>query len=114
MSQEPSRAAIGVRFDLIPGDALIEVAKVFSKGAAVHGDNNWRKARLKGDKGPINHAAKHLANYQAGIPDDDGPDRNIHLSHAIVNLMFELHYNLHPEVYGEPEVQGGIPPIHRD
>jgi hypothetical protein len=91
---EPARTKIGMRFDLIPGDVLAEVAKVFAHGAAKYGDNNWRQGRLKGDKCPLNHALKHLAYYQAGIPDDESADPKIHLSHAIVNLMFELHYEL--------------------
>jgi hypothetical protein len=97
--KEPTRTKIGVRMDLIPGDVLLEIAKVFAHGAEKYGDNNWKQARLTGDKSALNHCLKHLACYQAGIPDDDGDDPNIHLSHAIVNLMFELHYNLNPEKY---------------
>lgn len=97
--KEPTRTKIGVRMDLIPGDVLLEVAKVLAQGAEKYGENNWKQSRLTGDKSALNHCLKHLACYQAGIPDDDGDDPNIHITHAIVNLVFELHYNLHPEKY---------------
>ena len=86
------RTPIDVRFDLIPPECLIAVAKVFSEGAAKYGDENWKKSRLSGDKSPINHALKHITNYMAGIPDDESEDLKVHLSHAIVNLMFEYWY----------------------
>jgi hypothetical protein len=86
------RDKCGVRFDLIPPTVLIEVAKVLAAGAERYGDNNWKESRMDGEHGPVNHALKHLINYSADIPDDDGPDLKIHLSHAIVNLMFEYWY----------------------
>ena len=92
MKDEATRDTCGVRFDLIPAACLIEVAKVLDYGATKYGDCNWQKNRMTGDKGPINHALKHIVNYNAGIPDDDGPDLKIHLTHAIVNLMFEYWY----------------------
>ena len=93
MSEEEAyRDECGVRFDLIPPEVLIAIAKVFAKGAKRYGDDNWKKSRLKGEHGPINHALKHIVNYSAGIPDEDGPDLKIHLAHAIVNLCFEYFY----------------------
>lgn len=32
-----------LRFDLIPGEALIELAKIYTFGAAKYEDHNWRK-----------------------------------------------------------------------
>ena len=89
---EAKRNKCGVRFDLIPSECLIEVAKVLAIGAERYGDNNWQESRMTGENGPMNHAMKHLINYQAGIPDEDGPELEIHLTHAIVNLMFEFWY----------------------
>jgi len=86
------RDECGVRYDLIPPKILIAIAKVFAKGAARYGDENWKKSRLSGDKSPINHALKHIVNYAAGVPDEDGPDPKIHIEHAIVNLIFEYWY----------------------
>jgi len=99
---EAKRDKCGVRADLIPGDVLLEVAKVFAHGALKYGDENWKRSRLVRENSPANHALKHIFSYQAGIPDDEGDDPKIHLSHAIVNLMFELYYELHAEDYGLP------------
>ena len=91
---QATRHACGVRFDLIPGDALAEVARTLANGAKKYGDNNWKESRMVGENGPINHALKHIHYYNAGIEDDESPDPNIHLANAITNLLFELHYNL--------------------
>lgn len=98
-STEAKRDKCGVRFDLLPGDVLQEVARAMGKGAERYGDFNWQNSRMRGEDGPINHALKHLNLYNAGIPDDDGPDPKIHLSNALCNIMFELYYELHPERY---------------
>ena len=97
--KESYRDTISARFDLIPGDVLQMVAEVFGHGAQKYGDSNWKESRLKGADSPINHALKHINLYNAGIPDDESDDPNIHMSHAIVNLMFELYYNLHESEY---------------
>ncbi len=89
---EAKRNKCGIRFDLIPPECLIEISKVFALGAEKYGENNWQQSRMDGEHGPINHALKHIINYHAGIPDDDGPEPEIHLTHAIVNLMFEFWY----------------------
>lgn len=91
-TQEAKRTPINVRYDLIPPTVLKAVAEVFAHGANKYGDYNWQKSRLSEDKSPINHALKHIVNYQAGIPDDESTDPKTHLSHAIVNLMFEYWY----------------------
>ena len=96
---EAKRFSCGVRLDLIPGEVLIEVSKVFAHGAEKYGDFNWQQSRLDGEKGPINHALKHILNYQAGIADDESDDPKIHLTHAITNLIFEMYYEMHPEKY---------------
>jgi len=100
----PTRQPCGIRLDLIPGDVLAEIGKVFAAGAKKYGDHNWSSGRLKGDKDPINHALKHIVYYNAGVADDedeDGTDLEIHLRHAITNLMFELYYQLHQDEYGD-------------
>lgn len=95
---EATRFKCGVRFDLIPPECLIEVSKVFALGAEKYGDRNWQQSRLSGEHSPINHALKHIINYQAGIADEDGDDLKIHLTHAIVNLMFEYWYEEQEEL----------------
>lgn len=98
-SNEPTRQATGLRFDLIPGDVMAEIARVFAEGAEKYGDYNWQKGRMTGDKDPINHALKHVLYYNSGTA--DGTDLELHLRHAIVNLMFELHYQINPDKYGD-------------
>lgn len=96
------RNPIEYRLDLIPADVILEVSKVLANGAKKYGDNNWKQSRLTGENGPINHALKHILSYQAGIPDDEDPegiDPQIHLRHAITNLIFELYYELHSDTY---------------
>ena len=92
MTGKAIRDACDERFDLIPPECLIAVSKVFALGAGKYGDYNWQKERMTGERGPMNHAMKHIMNYRAGIPDEDGDDPAIHLTHAIVNLMFEYWY----------------------
>lgn len=106
MNKEAKRFSCGVRLDLIPGDVLIEVSKVFAHGAKKYGDCNWQQSRLKGENGPINHALKHILNYQAGIPDDESDDPKIHLTHAITNLIFEMYYEMHKDDYPSDKLGG--------
>jgi len=85
------RDPIEERFDLIPPEATQIIAQVFGVGAERYGDTNWQKSRLEGEKGPINHALRHINSYQR----NDG-DKIEHLSHAIVNLIMEYWYEVKP------------------
>ena len=53
----------------------------------------YRDARLRGEKSPINHAIEHLRMYIAGEPYDkrDGHVR-YHLAAAGYNIMMEWYY----------------------
>lgn len=93
------RVEIDIRLDLMPAECLLEVSKVFAVGAKNHGEHNWKESRMSGANGPINHSLKHLLSYQAGIPDDEGDDPKIHLTHAITNLLIELYYEIHEGNY---------------
>lgn len=104
---EAKRNPCNVRLDLIPPEVLLEVSKVFAIGAERYGDYNWQASRMTGEKGPVNHALKHILNYHAGIPDEDGPDLKIHLTHAIVNLMFEYWYEVNKPKDAVKEQFGG-------
>lgn len=72
------------RYELIPFEALHEIAKVFTFGANKYGDFNYRKGltynRLLGA------SLRHISKYIQGIDLDNESNLN-HLAHAISNLM---------------------------
>ena len=79
------------RFDLIPMDALWEVAEVFGRGAAKYADRNWEK----GYKWGLSVAAlqRHLALRLGGeVYDNETGCRHLGqvVWHALVLLTFEL------------------------
>src|SRR3990167_765432 len=68
------------RYDLIPPEALRRLALVYERGAALHGDHNWRKSfpfsRL------ISSAMRHLQQFIEGA--DTTED---HLAQSAWNLF---------------------------
>lgn len=91
---EAKRNEVDYRFDLIPPEVLLEIAKVFREGEIKYGECNWQEAGLDGHKSPINHALAHINSYQMGQPNDSKACET-HLIHAIVNLMFEYFHYTH-------------------
>lgn len=76
-----SQSLIPVRFDLIDGKALFEMAKVLHDGAEKYGVNNWRKIPVNDH---LNHGIMHAYAYLAGDDTDD------HLSHLLCRATFAL------------------------
>ena len=74
-----SQSLIEVRFDLIDGPALFEMAKVLHTGAVKYGENNWRKIDIPDH---LNHLIMHAYAYLADDKSDD------HLSHIMCRSMF--------------------------
>lgn len=74
-----SQSHVPVRFDLIDGKALFEMAAVLHEGAVKYGDNNWRKIPINDH---LNHLIMHAYAYLAGDRSDD------HLSHIMCRAMF--------------------------
>ncbi len=74
-----SQSLIEVRFDLIDGPALFEMAKVLHVGAVKYGENNWRKIDVPSH---LNHLIMHSYAYLAGDKTDE------HLSHIMCRSMF--------------------------
>jgi len=74
------------RWDLIPQDLLVHVAKWMEQGAEKYGDNNWRKGQPKREV--YNSMYNHMRKYWAGWTDED------HLSAIIVNAFFLMHVDL--------------------
>lgn len=74
-----SQSLIEVRFDLIDGPAMFEMAHVLHSGAIKYGENNWRKIDVRDH---INHAIMHGYAYLSG------DDSDHHLSHLLCRSMF--------------------------
>ena len=71
---------------LVPGDAILEVAKHFEEGAAVHGDRNWEKGIPLSEL--LNSLERHLQQEKMGLT-DESHDRAI-LWNAIVYVATKL------------------------
>lgn len=78
-----------IRFDLLPIIPLVEVAKVFTFGAATYGDRNW-EAGFSWSR-CIGSIWRHLTKWIMGENHDDESGLN-HLAHVIANCMFLLQY----------------------
>lgn len=68
------------RFDLLPPDALAEIAVVLEHGAVKYGEDNWRDIDQHDH---INHAIRHLFRF---IKTQERED----LSHAATRLLFAM------------------------
>lgn len=76
------------RYDLLPPEALHDIAKVLTYGAAKYAPNNWK---LVDDPESRYFAAvqRHLWAWQRGEKLD--PETNVsHLAHAACSIMFLL------------------------
>lgn len=74
-----SQSHVKVRFDLIDGPALFEMASVLYDGAVKYGENNWRGIDISDH---LNHLIMHAYAYLAGDRNDN------HLSHIMCRAMF--------------------------
>jgi hypothetical protein len=77
--QGGSQSHIPVRFDLIDGKALFEMAKVLHEGAEKYGEDNWRLISIEDHQ---NHLIMHTYAYLAGDRTDE------HLSHIMCRATF--------------------------
>lgn len=80
-----------VPLELLPVEALIEIAKVMAFGAEKYGRHNWRKgmawSRLVGA------ILRHLFAWILG--EDKDPESNLnHLAHAGCGILFLLTYEI--------------------
>lgn len=80
-----------LRFDLIPADALEEVARVFTYGAKKYGDRNWEKGlsynRLFGAM------MRHAWSWWKGEI-NDSENKCHHLSSVIFCALALIHFDL--------------------
>lgn len=86
------QSAAPVRFDLIDGRALFEMAKVLHHGAEKYGANNWRLIDVDDH---LNHLLMHTYAYLSGDRTDD------HLSHILCRATFALGVALEEDNNGE-------------
>ena len=75
------------RMDLLPFDALVEVAKVMAVGAEKYGDDNWRlvEPATRYEAALLRHYAAYKSN-EVNDPETGLP----HLAHMATNALFIL------------------------
>lgn len=96
--QGGSQSLIPVRFDLIDGKAMFEMAKVLHTGAEKYGEENWRHIPINDH---LNHGIMHAYAYLAGDRTDE------HLSHFLCRATFALGVSLgNPEKTFSERVKG--------
>ena len=80
-----------LRYDLMPPDALAELARVYTVGAARYGEGNW----LKGISYSRIYAAleRHIQAWRSGIALDQD-DQLHHLAHAGWNCFTLMAYEM--------------------
>lgn len=80
-----------VRWDLLPVEALEELAKVYTFGASKYSDRNWEKGL---DYNRIYRAAiHHITDFWMGKNKDD--ESGLHsLAHCAFNVLALLHFEL--------------------
>jgi hypothetical protein len=83
-----SQSDIPVRFDLIDGPAMFEMAKVLGEGAKKYGEDNWRLISIEDH---LNHLLMHTFAFLSGDTTDD------HLSHILCRATFALGVQLKEE-----------------
>ena len=89
------------RFDLLPWDAIWELAVHCAKGAEVYGERNCEKGIPQHSL--IDSATRHLACYQLGMDDEN------HLAAAMWNIAFALYNEKNnPEMQDIPARQGKV------
>lgn len=73
-----------LRMDLIPPEAMEELAKVLTFGSLKYEDNNWQKVDKKRYDAAL---MRHYIEYKKGnkVDEESGLD---HLSHLLCNVAF--------------------------
>lgn len=95
------------RMDLLPWEALIEVAKHCEEGAAKYGERNCEKGIPIHSL--IDSGMRHLAKYMMGM--DDEP----HLRAAAWNILFAMYMEIkHPEMQDIPTRAGDWPAVNEE
>lgn len=94
MSDDVKRVPVDFNYEAVNPTFLKMLARIGSYAAEKYGSwEQYTRARLVGEKSPINHAYEHIRCYVVGEPYDkfDG-DPKWHLAAAAYNLMMEFFY----------------------
>jgi hypothetical protein len=94
MTADPKRVAVDYRYDAINPDFLKWLARIGGYAAEKYGSwEQYRDARLTGEKSPVNHIYEHLRSFVTGEAYDhfDG-DVRWHLVAVAYNAMMEFYY----------------------
>jgi len=96
-----------LRYDLIPPNALMEVAGVLTHGAQKYGAENWRKVP-NCRRRYYSAVMRHLEAWRLGEEIDESG--YAHIAHAITSLMFILEKESLgiPDSYSETNVADDI------
>lgn len=78
-----------IQWELIPTEALEEVAKVFTYGAQKYDPDNWRKGFPW--RSVFGSGMRHMQAWLSG-EDNDEESGLPHLAHAACNMLFLLQY----------------------
>ncbi len=79
------------RFDLIPFDALLSVAKVYTQGAEKYAARNWEKGMLWSRC--LGSLMRHLVAWETG-EDNDAESKLPHMAHVAWNALALLTYHI--------------------
>lgn len=77
-----------LRYDLIPPEVLMELAKVLTYGANKYKPNNWKNS--EGTERLVSALFRHIEAWRLGEDIDPGSGLD-HLSHALTNLTFLIY-----------------------
>lgn len=80
-----------IRLDLISKEFVFAIGKTLAEGGKKYGEHNWKKGMPKSSV--MNHILHHLFKYVEGDISEE------HLAHAACGIMFQIHYDAHPELY---------------
>jgi hypothetical protein len=87
-----------IRMELLPMDALVEVARVLTHGAKKYAPNNWQEVPEAKER-YTGALLRHLAAWRCGerIDGESGDDRLRHIAQVACNALFLLWGELQAE-----------------
>lgn len=77
-----------IRYDLIPPECLKELAKILTFGSEKYGANNWQNLENYNER-YYSALMRHIEAWRSGEMHDP-ESGELHLSHAMCNVMFLL------------------------